>query len=80
MVLPTSAHAAFSKGCVYFGLEERRVEVGPDYRADASAMADASDERTVLVVTAGVALWNMGVAYLAGLLLHHGAQRGILRL
>jgi MFS superfamily sulfate permease-like transporter len=37
-------------------------------------------ERTVLVVTAGVALWNMGVAYLAGLLLHHGAQRGILRL
>ena len=34
----------------------------------------------VLVVTAGVALWNMGVAYLAGLLLHHGAQRGILRL
>lgn len=37
-------------------------------------------ERTVLVVTAGVALWNMGVAYLAGLLLHHAAQRGILRL
>jgi MFS superfamily sulfate permease-like transporter len=37
-------------------------------------------ERTVLVVTAGVALWNMGVAYLAGLLLHHAAQRKILRL
>ncbi len=37
-------------------------------------------ERTVLVVTAGVALWNMGVAYLAGLLLHQAAQRGILRL
>jgi MFS superfamily sulfate permease-like transporter len=37
-------------------------------------------ERTVLVVTAGIALWNMGVAYLAGLLLHHAAQRGILRL
>jgi MFS superfamily sulfate permease-like transporter len=37
-------------------------------------------ERTILVVTAGVALWNMGVAYLAGLLLHHAAQRGILRL
>jgi MFS superfamily sulfate permease-like transporter len=37
-------------------------------------------ERTVLVVTAGVAPWNMGVAYLAGLLLHHAAQRGILRL
>jgi MFS superfamily sulfate permease-like transporter len=37
-------------------------------------------ERTVLVVTAGIALWNMGVAYLAGLLLHHAAQRGIFRL
>jgi hypothetical protein len=34
----------------------------------------------VLVVTAGIALWNMGVAYLAGLLLYHAAQRGILRL
>lgn len=37
-------------------------------------------ERTIMVVTAGVALWNMGVAYLAGLMLHHAAQRGILRL
>jgi MFS superfamily sulfate permease-like transporter len=37
-------------------------------------------ERTILVVTAGVALWNMGVAYLAGLMLHHAVQRGILRL
>ena len=37
-------------------------------------------ERTVLVVTAGIALWNMGVAYLAGLLLCHAAKRGILRL
>ena len=37
-------------------------------------------ERTILVVTAGVALWNMGVAYLTGLVLHHATQRGILRL
>jgi len=37
-------------------------------------------EHTILVVTAGVALWNMGVAYLAGLMLHHAAQRGIIRL
>lgn len=37
-------------------------------------------ERTVLVVTAGIALWNMGVAYLAGLLLYHATKRGILRL
>jgi hypothetical protein len=37
-------------------------------------------ERTVLVVTAGVALWNMGAAYLAGLLLYHATRRGIVRL
>lgn len=50
IVLPTSAHAAFEKGCHYFGLESRRVEVGPDWRADVDAMADAIDENTVLVV------------------------------
>lgn len=37
-------------------------------------------ERTVLVVTAGVALWNMGAAYLAGLLLYHANRNGYLRL
>jgi MFS superfamily sulfate permease-like transporter len=37
-------------------------------------------DRTVLVVTAGIALWNMGVAYLSGLVLHHAAARGIVRL
>lgn len=36
--------------------------------------------RTVLVVTAGVALWNMGAAYIAGLLLYHASQRGFFRL
>jgi len=29
----------------------------------------------VLVVTTGIAMWNMGVAYLAGLLLYYGLQR-----
>jgi hypothetical protein len=37
-------------------------------------------DRTVLVVTAGVALWNMGAAYLAGLLLYYASARGIVRL
>ena len=37
-------------------------------------------ERTVLVVTAGVALWNVGAAYLTGLLLYHANQRGLVRL
>jgi len=36
--------------------------------------------RTVLVATAGIALWNMGAAYVAGLLLYHAARRGLFRL
>jgi len=33
----------------------------------------------VLVVTAGIAMWNMGVAYLAGLILYYGLQRHWIR-
>lgn len=50
MVLPTSAHAAFEKAAHYFGVESVRVPVGADWRADADAMAEAVDDRTVLVV------------------------------
>ena len=50
IVLPASAHAAFEKGCYYFGMESRRVPVRDDWRADADAMADAIDDDTVLVV------------------------------
>jgi len=50
VVLPTSAHAAFEKGCYYFGLESRRVPVGPDWRADVAAMEAAIDDNTVLIV------------------------------
>jgi xanthine/uracil permease len=37
-------------------------------------------ERTVLVMTAGIALWNMGAAYLGGLALHHAWERRLIRL
>jgi MFS superfamily sulfate permease-like transporter len=37
-------------------------------------------DRTVMVATAGIALWNMGAAYIAGLLLYHAARRGLFRL
>ncbi|MDP9464858.1 MAG: aminotransferase class V-fold PLP-dependent enzyme, partial [Actinomycetota bacterium] len=50
VVLPTSAHAAFEKGCYYFGLESRRIAVGADWRADVAAMEAAIDENTVLIV------------------------------
>jgi glutamate/tyrosine decarboxylase-like PLP-dependent enzyme len=50
VVLPTTAHAAFEKGCYYFGLESRRVPVRPDWRADPDAMRAAINDNTVLVV------------------------------
>jgi len=33
----------------------------------------------VLLVTAGTAMWNMGVAYLAGLILYYGLQRRLIK-
>ena len=33
----------------------------------------------VLLITAGTAMWNMGVAYLAGLILYYGLQRRWIR-
>ncbi|WP_210439857.1 pyridoxal phosphate-dependent decarboxylase family protein [Nocardioides xinjiangensis] len=50
MVLPATAHAAFHKAAHYFGVEPVLVPVGPDFRADPRAMAEAIDDRTVLVV------------------------------
>ena len=50
MVIPSTAHAAFHKAAHYFGVEAVSVPVGPDFRADAAAMAAAIDDRTVLVV------------------------------
>lgn len=50
VVLPASAHAAFEKGCYYFGVESRRIPVLADWRADVAAMEAAIDENTVLLV------------------------------
>lgn len=50
VVLPTSAHAAFEKAADYFGVENRRIEVRPDWRADTDAMLAAVDDQTVLLV------------------------------
>ncbi len=51
MVLPSSAHASFHTAAHYFGVRPVLVDVNPETgRAVASAMADAIDEDTVLVV------------------------------
>ena len=40
----------------------------------------AKQDRYVVLLTAGIAMWNMGAGYLAGLLLHHATRRGGVRL
>lgn len=49
VVVPASAHAAFTKAAHYFGVELVRVPVGGDWRADPERMAAACDARTVLL-------------------------------
>lgn len=50
IVLASTAHAAFHKAAHYFDVEVVTVPVTPSFAADAVAMADAIDDRTVLVV------------------------------
>ncbi len=39
-----------------------------------------SEHRAVMAITAGIALWNMGAAYVSGLVLYHAVERRIVRL
>jgi sphinganine-1-phosphate aldolase len=51
IVLPVTAHAAFLKAAKYFELDARVVDVDHDtLRADPTAMAEAVDDGTVLLV------------------------------
>lgn len=50
LVIPYSAHAAFTKSCHYMNIELVRVPLGPDYRADLTAMADAVTPDTIGLV------------------------------
>jgi len=53
---------------------------GMELAASVRTAALSREDRTVLVVTAGVALWNMGAAYIAGLLLYHACRLRLVRL
>ncbi|MFT7650153.1 MAG: sphinganine-1-phosphate aldolase [Candidatus Poriferisodalaceae bacterium] len=50
VVLPHSADPAFAKAAHYLAVEERRVRLGPDMRADVEAMDAAADDGTFLLV------------------------------
>jgi hypothetical protein len=48
----------------------------------ASITRDIGNRRSdvyIMLVTAGLAMWNMGVAYLAGLVIYYGAEKRILK-
>lgn len=49
VVLPDTAHPAFTKATQAMDLDERRIPVRPDGRADVAAMAAAIDDKTVLI-------------------------------
>ena len=50
VVLASTVHPSFDKAAEEFGIEVRRVPVGPDFRADVTAMAAAIDGGTVQLV------------------------------
>ena len=50
IVVPSTAHPAFDKACHYFGLGIRRVPVAVDRRADATAMGEAINADTLMLV------------------------------
>ena len=49
MVVPSTAHPAFSKGAHYFGIKLIRVPVGLDYFADVEAMGAALTPNTIAI-------------------------------
>jgi sphinganine-1-phosphate aldolase len=50
VVAAESAHAAFTKAADYFDVDLVRVPVGPDFRVDVDALADACTDDTIMVV------------------------------
>ncbi|HEV3367817.1 MAG TPA: aminotransferase class V-fold PLP-dependent enzyme [Acidimicrobiales bacterium] len=77
MVLATSAHAAFEKASHYFDVESRRVPVRDDFSADTDALADAVDDRTVMVV-ASAPSYPQGVVDPVPDIAAMASERGIL--
>ena len=50
IVVPTTAHAAFTKAGDYFGIKVVRIPVGEDFRADVSSTREAINENTIALV------------------------------
>lgn len=77
IVVPTTAHPAFAKASHYLDVEEIRVPVTADGRADVAATAAAVDDRTALVV-ASAPCYPYGVIDPVADLAALAAERGAL--
>jgi sphinganine-1-phosphate aldolase len=49
MILPVTAHPAFSKAAGYFDIKVRRLPVNSEYRADPAAMEAAINKNTIML-------------------------------
>jgi hypothetical protein len=47
---------------------------------DSSDFSEETDERFVTIITAGVSMWNIGLAFVIGLAILHLLKRGWMRL
>ena len=56
MVVPVSAHPAFTKGADYFGLRRIEVQLGPDHQIDTERYRAAIGPNTVLLVASAPSL------------------------
>lgn len=50
MVMPTTAHAAFDKACLYFGIKPVKIPVTGDYVVDVSAVKSAINNNTIVII------------------------------
>ncbi len=76
MVVPESAHPAFTKGAHYFGLRLVPVALGPDLLIDPATYRSAITDRTVLLVGSAPSL-TLGMVDPIAELAPLAAERGI---
>jgi sphinganine-1-phosphate aldolase len=77
IVTARTTHPAFAKACHYLGVEERRVGLRDDLRADPAAMAAAIDDRVALLV-ASAPCYPYGVIDPVPEIAALAAERGLL--
>ncbi|MHB0870725.1 MAG: putative sulfate/molybdate transporter, partial [Chloroflexota bacterium] len=53
---------------------------GAELALSARDVGSRKEDFYLMLVTAGFATWNMGVAFVAGVLLHHALRRGVVKL